>query len=192
MFSMAGCSDSSKDADLRPLPTVAASGELLCGFVSKDSLAIVLGTTDLRGAGSKVGSPGSGQDPGEPSLQEAQCRISTVKASGVGDVTVVVEPLGVSPVDDAIVPSTLASGRSEYVFPDTEGMGYAASGKTFATGDAVSNLIVGDWTYGVMIDKSLKGRNAVDDVVALTRQVVATLNLPKVGKLPRPTATPTK
>jgi hypothetical protein len=191
LLGTAACSTSSKVEDSRPLPTTSVSGELACEFLSKESLSIALGTTDFRSSGTKV-NLNSGKNPDGSTLSQAACRAYTSKEPGREAVSVSVQPLGLSPRDDAIVANTLASGHSEYTFPAAEGMGFGASDETLHVGAGTCDLIVGDWHYGVTIKNSVAGRNAVDDAVALTRQVVATLGLPKVGTKPRPTAAPAK
>ncbi|TDC33065.1 hypothetical protein [Kribbella albertanoniae] len=185
----AGCTDSSKGEDQRPLPTTAASGELACGFVSQESVAVALGTTDFTATGSKVD---AGTNPDGSSLAQAICDFYADTVKGDRALIVAVQPLGLAAKADAIVPRVLAAGGAQFVFPASDGEGFATSDQVVYSGAGVSHLIRGDWHYTVAIQKAVEGRNAVDDAVALTRQVVATLNLPKVGTKPRPTVTPAK
>ncbi|MFB6723025.1 hypothetical protein ACFCV3_22795 [Kribbella sp. NPDC056345] len=186
----AGCSDSSKVDDRRPLPTNSAAGELVCRFVSKESLSIALGSADFNAEGDKRDA--HRKNPDGSTLAAATCEVTTGEAKGKNAISVSVQPLGLIGEDDAQVAEVLASGRADFVFPAAEGMGFGASEQTLHLGAGVCDLIVGDWHYGVTIQNAVAGRNAVDDAVALTRQVVATLRLPKVGTKPRPTVSPSK
>lgn len=191
LFGTAGCSDSPTHEDLRPLPTSSASGELDCHFLSHESLATMLGTKDFHAAGDVIdhkGGAGARTNPDGSTLTEASCSARTDHEV----LKVLVEPLGLISNHDAAIPEILASGRAEFTYPAAEGLGFAGSRKAGLVGDGVSELIVGDWRYSVVIVDSVEGRDAVQDAVAITRQIVATLGLPKVGTKPRPTAAPSK
>ncbi|WP_405058667.1 hypothetical protein OG474_38885 [Kribbella sp. NBC_01505] len=164
-------------------------GRPVCGFVSQESVSIALGTTDFTATGSKVD---VGGNPDGSSLAQAICDVYSDAVKGDRALVVAVQPIGSAARADAIVPRILAARDARYVFPASGGQGFATSDQVVYSGAGVSHLLRGDWHYTVAIQKVASGRNAVDDAVAITRQLVATLNLPKLGKLPRPTVTPSR
>ncbi|GAB3923568.1 hypothetical protein GCM10029976_013960 [Kribbella albertanoniae] len=190
LIGVAACSAMAEDRRPLPLPTTSVSGDLACRFVSKESLSIALGTAEYDAQGDRRDA--HRKNPDGSTLAAATCEVSTASTKGKRAISISVQPLGLIGEDDAQVAEVLASGRADYVFPAAEGMGFAASDATLHLGAGTCDLIVGDWHYGVTIHDAVEGRKAVDDAVALTRQVVATLNLPKVGTKPRPTASPAK
>ncbi|NEA31520.1 hypothetical protein [Streptomyces sp. SID13031] len=121
-------------------------------------------------------------------LNLAGCRFYT-GAPGTA-LTITVSQLGSSPADYSRVVAALAAGKSTFVFPAAEGQGYGQAGEEGREA-AVAQLIRGDWRYFVQITPRVEGRDAVADAVALLRQVVNQLGLPRSEHLPRPAAAPT-
>jgi hypothetical protein len=188
---LAGCKANSADTpDGAPLPTASVSGKMVCGFVSEQSIATALGTTDFSLQGTKQDLRGSAKNEDGSKLNTAGCSAYT-KEAPLKALDVSVEQIGGVARWDNLVPSKLAEGGLDFVFPKEEGLGFATAGKP-GEDAATSHLIVGDWHFFVSINPSVKGRNAVQDAVALIRQTVTQLGLPKIGKLPRPTATPAR
>jgi hypothetical protein len=184
---LVSCSpDTSKDS--APLPT-KAPGDLVCDFVSKESAATALGTAKFSAGGSVENLVGSHRNADGSRLNLAGCDLGTNADRQA--MTVAVSQLGSSPTDDSDVVAALAAGKSTFTFPAAEGAGYAQAG---ADGDdaAVAQLIRGDWRYLVAIGPKVEGRDSVADAVALVRQVVNQLGLPRSENLPRPAATPTR
>jgi hypothetical protein len=186
---LAGCSpDSSDTKQGDPLPTASVTGKMVCGFVSEESIATALGTKDFSLQGAKQDLHGSAKNKDGSKLNLAGCSAYTKDAPGKA-LDVSVGQIGVISRWDSTVPTRLAQGGLDFVFPKEEGEGFATADG--ANGDAaISHLIVGDWHFFVSIHPTVKGRNAVQDAVALIRQTVTQLALPKSGKLPRPTPTP--
>jgi hypothetical protein len=176
------------DTDSTPLPT-KAPGDLVCDFVSKQSATTALGTTKFSVYGLTQDLSGVTRNKDGSKLNLAGCSFST---KAVGDaLKISVEQLGSSPYDDSDVTAALAAGKSTFVFPSDEGAGYAQAGGQ-GEGAAVAQLIRGDWRYFVKIVPKVEGRDSVADAVALLRQVVNQLGLPRSEHLPRPAATPTR
>ena len=184
---LAGCSgDEVKDAS--PLPTASVSGEMVCGFASQDSIVKALGTSDFSLNGSMPDLRGS-KNPDGSKLSQAGCSAFT-KDSPLEALKISVRLLNSADRWDGVVPSRLVAGGLDFVFPTGEGLGFATAGKSSDDDAAQAHLIVGDWHYFVSIHPRVEGRDAVQDTVALIRQTVTQLDLPRTGKLPRPTATP--
>ncbi|HEY0690828.1 MAG TPA: hypothetical protein VGD71_17535 [Kribbella sp.] len=185
----AGCSpDSSDTKQGDPLPTASVTGKMVCGFVSEESIVTALGTRDFSLGGAKRDLRGSAKNEDGSKLNLAGCSAYTKDAPSKA-LDVSVGQIGVIPRWDSIVPTRLAQGGLDFVFPKEEGEGFATVDESNGYA-AISHLIVGDWHFFVSISPTVKGRNAVQDAVALTRQAVTQLDLPKSGKLPRPTPTP--
>jgi hypothetical protein len=186
---LAGCSpDSSEAKQGDPLPTASVTGKLVCGFVSEESIATALGTKDFSLQGAKQDLHGSAKNKDGSKLNQAGCSAYTKDASGKA-LDVSVQQIGIVPRWDSTVPTRLAQGGLDFVFPKEEGEGFATTDA--ANGNAaISQLIVGDWHFFASIHPTVKGRNAVQDAVALTRQTVTQLGLPRTETLPRPSASP--
>ncbi|WP_405055930.1 hypothetical protein OG474_24675 [Kribbella sp. NBC_01505] len=184
---LTGCQpDDSKNTS--PLPTASVTGKVVCGFASQESFVTALGTSDFSLNGSMPDLRGS-KNPDGSKLSQAGCSAFT-KDAPLEALKISVRLLNAADRWDAVVPSKLAAGGLDFVFPTDEGLGFATAGKNADDDAAQAHLIVGDWHYFVSIHPHVKGRDAVQDAVALIRQTVTQLNLPKTGKLPRPTATP--
>ncbi|NEA31523.1 hypothetical protein [Streptomyces sp. SID13031] len=185
---MAGCTSHNTGKDSGPLPTKAGD-DLVCGFVSKDSGSIALGTTEFSVGGSVQNLVGSHKNADGSRLNLAGCSFSTDAEREA--LTIAVSQLGASPANDSQVVAALAAGESTFVFPAAEGQGYGQAGEEGREA-AVAQLIRGDWRYFVQITPRVEGRDAVADAVALLRQVVNQLGLPRSEHLPRPASTPTR
>jgi hypothetical protein len=184
---LVSCSpDASKDS--APLPT-KAPGDLVCDFVSKESATVALGTSKFSVGGSVQNLIGSHKNADGSRLNLADCGFSTNARRTA--LTVSVGQLGLSPVNDSEVVTALAAGKSTFTFPASEGAGYAQAGGQ-GENAAVAQLIRGDWRYFVGIEAKADNRDPVADAVALLRQVVNQLGLPRSEHLPRPAATPTR
>lgn len=180
---LAGCTPDKTVENTEPLPTQAVGDA--CGFVSQQSAETALGASGLSGDGAKQDLAGSAKNPDGSKLNQAGCKFF---AKDGNELNVSVKPIGIPPYEERAVPSLLKAGGTAFVFPTSEGQGVATSGGDAA---ATARLIRGDWYYLVFLSKPTKNRNAVEDVVAILRQVVNQLGLPSVETLPRPTATPT-
>lgn len=159
----------------KPDPLSAtASGELACNFVSKDSAAIAVGTKDFEVSGDRQDRRGT-TNPDGSQLDLAGCTVNTkdVKEALTVDV-LLVDSL---PSADSYISEVLTSGNPSFVFPQAEGRGFAWSDDEHQWA-ADAQLIRGDWRYRVVVKNSSEGRNAVDDAVAILRQVVNQLGLP--------------
>jgi hypothetical protein len=182
---LAGCTPDKAVKNTESLPTQAA-GEA-CGFVSQQSAEIALGQSGLSGNGLKQDFPGTAKNPDGSKLNLAGCEFF---AKDDHRLDVSVKLIGIPPYEERAVPSLLEAGGAEFVFPAAEGKGVAVAGGP-GEAAATAQLIRGDWYYLVYLSKPTKGRKAVDDVVAILRQVVNQLDLPSIETLPRPTPTPT-
>jgi hypothetical protein len=159
--------------DAEPMPTTV-SGDLVCGFVSKDSAVTAVGTRDILVTGDKL-DLGDTRNPDGSRLNLAGCSVNTKDVKNALAVDVL--RLSELPSVDSQVTEVVASGKPSFVFPEVEGKGYAwADAEDSLAADA--QLIRGDWRYRVVITNSSDGRNAVDDAVAILRQVVTQLGLP--------------
>jgi hypothetical protein len=181
---MAGCTSDKTVKNTEPLPTQAVGDA--CGFVSQRSAEIALGQSGLSGNGLKQDFPGTAKNPDGSKLNLAGCEFF---AKDDHRLDVSVKLIGIPPYEERAVPSLLKAGGAEFVFPAADGQGVAVAGGP-GEAAATAQLIRGDWYYLVELSKPTKGRNAVDDVVAILRQVVNQLGLPQSEHLPRPTPTP--
>ncbi|WP_405058666.1 hypothetical protein OG474_38880 [Kribbella sp. NBC_01505] len=181
---LAGCGDKE---DSTPLPSAPAS-KVLCGFVSADSVAEALGTTEFEAVGSMPELSGT-RNPDGSRLNLADCTINDDRTTYA--LRVDVQRLGIFPVQDQAVVTELARRKPSFVFSPSDGQGYAEEDVSNEIA-GVAHLIRGDWRYRVYVKNHTPGRDSVSDVAAITRQVVAQLDLPKTGVLPRPTASPSR
>jgi hypothetical protein len=182
---LTACSPDKTVDNSEPLPT-QATGDA-CDFVSQHSADVSLGQSGVSSGGSKRYLAGSARNADGSKLNQARCKFSTKDGR---ELDVSVKPIGIPPYEEREIPATLKAGGADFVFPASEGQGFAAKG---AQGQAAASaqLIRGDWYYLVVLTKQTDGRNPVDDVVAVLRQVVNQLGLPRSENLPRPSASPT-
>ncbi|GAA0608813.1 hypothetical protein GCM10009534_49420 [Kribbella sandramycini] len=186
---LAGCTaDPDKKVGATPLPTESVTGKTVCGFVSEQSVVTAIGTSKFSIQGAKTDLRGNNRNQDGSKLNQAGCSVYT-NDSPLKALDISVTQIGGVARWDNLVPSKLAGGGVEFVFPAGEGMGFATS-KNDLDEAATAHLIVGDWHYFVSIHPRVDGRDAIQDAVALIRQTVTQLGLPTTGKLPRPTATP--
>jgi hypothetical protein len=133
-----------------------------------------VGTADIQVTGEKQDLSDT-RNPDGSQLDLAGCSVNTKDVENALAVDVL--RLSDLPSSDSRVMEVLASGKPSFVFPDVEGKGYAwADAEASLAADA--QLIRGDWRYRVVIKNGSEGRNAVDDAVAILRQVVTQLALP--------------
>jgi ABC-type amino acid transport substrate-binding protein len=182
---LAACTPDDVVKDSGPLPTRGVGD--VCGFVSKESASIALGTTKFSVGGAVQALPGAVKNPDGSKLNLAGCEFQ--RADGALNISVTL--IGIPPYEEREIPNRLKAGDVDFVFPVAEGQGVAEAGGPGGQA-AVAQLIRGDWYYLVILSKPTEGRNAVDDVVAILRQVVDELGLPRSENLPRPVATPTR
>ncbi|GAA1648918.1 hypothetical protein GCM10009744_45410 [Kribbella alba] len=182
---LAGCTPDKAPQNTEPLPTQAIGDA--CGFVSQDSAEIALGETGLSPAGLKQDLAGTARNADGSKLNLAGCKFY---AAGDKELDVSVKQIGIPPYEERAIPTALKDGGADFVFPASEGQGFAKKGEQGQPA-ATAQLIRGDWYYLVFLTKQTDGRNAVDDVVAVLRQVVDQLGLPRSENLPRPSASPT-
>jgi hypothetical protein len=180
---LAGCTANKAVQNTEPLPT-QATGDA-CDFVSKGSAETVLGGSGIATLGSKSDLQGSRNADGSK-LNLASCKLSV---EGGKELSISVKPIGIPPYEEREIPAALKAGGADFVFPASEGQGVAKKGGQ-GQDAATAQLIRGDWYYFVDLTKPTEGRNPVDDCVAVLRQVVNQLGLPRSEHLPRPSASP--
>jgi hypothetical protein len=178
---LVGCTPDDVVESSEPLPTRAPAD--VCDFVSTESASIALGTKKFSVGGAKQDLRGSAKNPDGSKLNLAGCQFFRKD----GELRISVELIGTPPYEERDVPTRLKAGGADFVFPAAEGQGVADAGGPGESA-AVAQLIRGDWYYLVYLTKPTKGRNAVDDVVAILRQVVNQLGLPRSENLPRHTS----
>jgi hypothetical protein len=156
----------------KPLPTVASPGTEVCDFVSEDSVATVLGTKDFSGDGS-VDKDSAGAVSG------AQCYV-TVKGQDSSALAVRVGfNLGQGRKDF----DTSLKDDAKHQLPADHGLGFSwteqAKHPDGSQGD-VGHAWVGHGNYLVEVDVTgaAEGRDPEKDAVALSQQVLTSLQLP--------------
>lgn len=176
---LAACGSSGPAPDTSPLPSTATSGQFACAFVDKVNLQTALGVKDLDASDISVsGGPnyyqGQQHNADGGRLAQATCTVTDLSHGGAQQAFGVQVEAAADRSDLAAqVKSDLAGGRTAaYRFPADYGTGLAYS----ADGARVE-LLRGIWLVLVGIESPGKGRDAVQDAVALTRQIVTTLQL---------------
>lgn len=185
---LAACSGSSAP-DTSPLPSTASSGRSICGFVDAPSLQTALGISDLHADDISLDGglhylPASQHDLDGTQLQGASCGV-TVLSDGGADQAFGAQVESVAERPDLvqnIVDDTAGARRAAYTFPTSYGTGIALSGG----GGGHVELLRGNWIVLLGVDIPGPGRNAVKDSIALTEQVIATLELPEQPNKPYP------
>lgn len=185
---LSACTSSAPHPDTSPLSTSASAPPLYCSFVSKASTQTALGTDQLLGLGAPNYATGRQRNLDGGRLVSASCTVS--KSNGIA-LTVDVLPIDARPDVVQQLVNGVAAGQGSYHFPPSYGLGYAFRQHPDATASnlqgATSAILRGNWYVAVSIDSPGPGRNAVDDSVAITRQVIAFLHLPATHAKPYPT-----
>ena len=160
----AGCSGDPTPPAGAPLPVEAPVGERLCGSVPASSAVMVLGTVKFT----HTGEVRRGRD----STVAAECLVSNTTRDR-SEIVVLVRK-----GDDR----TLAEASAAYTLPtvtyrypaDVAALGYAYGSPTKAHGV----IVRGGHIVQVDLNLPARGRDALADVVVLTRQVADGLALP--------------
>jgi hypothetical protein len=180
VLATAGCTGNHSDSggnvptaeNTKPLPSTAAAGAELCDFVPEDSVATVLGTKDFSGTGS-VDKDSAGAVSGAQCLVTVKGQDSSALAVRVGF------NLGYGRKDF----DTSLTDDAKHQLPADQGLGFSwtEQGKQSdgSEGD-VGHAWVGHGNYLVEVDVTgaAEGRDPEKDAVALSQQVLTTLQLP--------------
>lgn len=161
--------------------------DLLCGFVSRESVVTALGRSDFTVSGDRV--PSNKPNPDGTRFKSAHCAVSVPDGGESPALEVLVEPIAIT---DLGIVQTAHFEAASFTYPASIGIGFVsrdgytdANNKSYPSGE--SGLIRGDWTITLGIQMSAQGRNAVDDTVALAQEVVDVLKIPLKPTKPYPT-----
>lgn len=181
---LAACSNSDDGPgnDTAPLPTAApGDSDLLCNIVPRDSVAAALGRDpgDLETNNGDVTE--LTEDPITGHLN-GRCRIRSDTRSEPALTVVVQWP---STEDQSVVRSRVAG--ADYTFPRDFAEGYASRSPG---GGATAQVIWDDYVVTVADDEPARGRNALEDSVALVHQVIDAIGLTPTPPAGAGTASP--
>lgn len=187
---LCACTSSGGTPNTSPLSTAASAPPLYCGFVSKQSVQTSVGTDQLLASGFVQHLTGAFHDPDGGRLGQANCGINDKDGQAFAAEVI---PLDERPDLAQQTVDTLAShkpGDGLYVFPTSFGVGWAKPDQAKHPSGATVLLLRGNWFVNIGFDDVAKGRDPVEDSVAMTHQVVAFLNLPTTHAKPYPTPSP--
>ncbi len=197
---LAGCSgggahhpdpSASDVTGVEPLPTKGVSNvDLLCGFVSRQSVEAALGRKDLTVSG-RIEPAGTPNADGTK-LASARCSVTIAQGGQAPAFSVMVEPF--TPATGAGILRT-ARITPDYTgnvhYSNDVGIGFAApdtyiDGEKKAHDSCNSGLVRGNWVITLGINVPGAGRNAVQDTMALAQEIVDELKLPLEPTKPYP------
>jgi len=186
---VSACSSSSS-TNTSPLPTAAPAGPFLCGFLGKDSVDVAVAIPKPFGQGGVIYSQGTERNADGGRMLSAACTVTGFSGSGATQALIAdVHAIGVRPDLDQQAVNVPKS--ASYTFPPSDGVGYVSVRyPNDRTKGAVADLLRGNWHLTVTIMTPAKGRDPVQDSIAIARQVIAYLHLPTTHRKPYPTTTP--
>lgn len=168
------------------MPTGVTQGPFFCGFVDKASATAAAPVPKAFGDGGVVNSQTQQRNADGGRMLSALCTVSGFPKGGGAEQTLIVgvDAIGVRPDLDKKAVNTRSAG---YVFPQSYGVGSAAlRDPSDRSQGADADLLRGNWHVSVGLMTSPKGRDPVQDAVAIARQVIAFLRLPTTHAKPYP------